>query len=106
MASPIALCANSLLLLTFSFDELVRHHPTVPLVCMWAIAMLSYHQDVKHPDYGFGTISQIFAVTSLIALAVFGFTRGEWWNFLIVPALSWFHIQFTKRWSARPGAWW
>lgn len=92
-------------MLTSSLDELMQKHETVSLLCLWGIAMLSYHQDVRLKT-GFGILSQILAVVSLIAFVVFGFTHREWWNFLIVSALAWFHVQFMKRWSARPGAWW
>ena len=102
----MCLTGDSLLLLTSSFDQVMSNHPTVALVWMWVIAMLSYHQDVKHPGYGFGILSQIIAVACLVTILVFGFTRGEWWNFLIVSVLTWLHMQFTRRWSARPGAWW
>jgi hypothetical protein len=55
---------------------------------------------------GFGVLSQMFAVICLIALVIFGFTHNEWPNFVIATALIYLHIQFTKRWKARPGAWW
>jgi hypothetical protein len=97
--------ADAILLLTASFDEVTRRHETVSLLCLWGIAMLSYHQDVKLKT-GFGVLSQILAIVSLIAFVVFGFTHGEWWNFVIALILTWFHIQLTRRWSARPGAWW
>ena len=76
----------------------MHRHPSVALVWMWAIAMLSYHQDVKHPHYGFRTLSQMVAITCLAAILFFGFTNREWWNFFIVAALAWLHIQFTRRW--------
>jgi hypothetical protein len=101
----MCLSAYILILLPASLGELMRNHETVSLLCLWGIAMLSYHQDAKLRT-GFGVLSQILAVVSLIALVVFGFTHGEWWNFLIASALTWFHIQFTRRWLARPGAWW
>jgi hypothetical protein len=62
--------------------------------------MLSYRQDVKHPDWGFGTLSQIIAVVSVIALLVFGFSHRSWPNFVIVPALVWLQIELPKRWRA------
>jgi hypothetical protein len=89
-----------------SFNEVMGNHPSVVLALMWAIAMLSYHQDVKHPRYRFGLLSQMVAVTCLVAIVFFSFTHGEWWNFLIVAALLWLHVQFTRRWRARPSAWW
>lgn len=91
--------------LVSSVDDLMREHSTVALLSLWGIAMLSFHQDAKLKT-GFGILSQTLAVVSLIAVAVFGFARGEWWNFLIVAAMAWVHVQFTRRWSARPGAWW
>jgi hypothetical protein len=100
------LAINYPFVLAFSFDDLMRSHPSVPLVLMWGVAMLSFHQDVKHPNFGFGPISQMVAITCLVVLLVFGFTHGDWVNFLIVPVLAWLHFQFTKRWRARPGAWW
>ncbi|MGO9640671.1 MAG: hypothetical protein ACLP1Y_05115 [Candidatus Acidiferrales bacterium] len=101
----MSLTADTPILLTASLGEVMRRHETVSLLCLWGIAMLSYHQDVKLKT-GFGVLSQILAVASLIAFVAFGFTYGDWWNFLIVLILSWFHIQFTRRWPARPGAWW
>jgi hypothetical protein len=95
------------MLLTFlPIDNFMSRHPAVPLLCLWAMAMLSYHQDVKHPRLKFAPVSQIIAVTCLVTLVVFGFTRKDWLNFLIAPAFALLHIQFTKRWSARPGTWW
>lgn len=82
----------------------MRNYPSIAMVWMWAIAMLSYHQDVKHPRYGLGLLSQTVAVTSLAAIMFFGLTQREWWDFLIVAVLVWFHVQFTRRWIARPGA--
>jgi hypothetical protein len=87
-------------------DETIRHHPTVSIVCFWGIGMLSYHQDAKHRLGGWAVISQILSSMSLIALVVFGFTHRDRWNFLIVPILIYLQFQFTRRWWARPGAWW
>jgi hypothetical protein len=103
--TAVMLTADIFVLLPALLDEVIRRHETVPLVCLWGIAMFSYHQDVKLKT-GFGMLSQILAVVSLIAFVVFGVTHGEWWNFLIVSALAWLHVQFTRRWLARPGAWW
>lgn len=86
-------------------DGLMHRYPAVVALLGWIVGILSYHQDVRLKS-GFGFLSQLFAVICLIALVVFGFTHGEWWNFLIVSALVWLHIQFTRRWLARPGAWW
>ena len=55
---------------------------------------------------GLAVLSQVFAVICLIALVVFGFTRGSWPNFVIAAPLIWLHVQFTRRWWTRPGAWW
>ena len=88
-----------------SIDAVVRRHETVSLVCVWGIAMLSYHQDIKLKT-GFGVLSQILAVVSLIAFVVFGVMQREWWNFLIAAVLLWLHIQLTRRWRARPTTWW
>ena len=98
--------ASSFILLTSSIDRMFLAHPVVGLVGMWGIAMLSYHQDVKHPRYGFGPLSRMVAASSLIAIFILGFTRAEWWDFLIVSALAWLHFQLTRRWTTRPGAWW
>lgn len=103
--SAIRLTGDTVVLLLDSPGALMRRHDTVSVLCIWGIAMLSYHQDVTLKT-GFGVLSQILAVISLIALVVFGVTHGEWWNFLIAVALAWLHIQLTRRWMARPGAWW
>ena len=103
--AAIRLTGDTSVVLLDSPAELMRRHETVSALCVWGIAMLSYHQDVKLKT-GFGVLSQILAVVSLIALVVFGVTRGEWWNFLIVVVFAWLHIQLTRRWMARPDAWW
>jgi len=89
-----------------SFDTVVRRYPTISLVCFWGLGMLSYHQDAKHRLNAWALLSQLFSVICLIALVVFGFTQHEWANFIVVPPLVWLHVQFTKRWWARPEAWW
>jgi hypothetical protein len=94
------------LLLTTSLDAALSAHPSIIAVVGWIAGMLSYHQDVRYDLRSWGIVSQLFAIICLTALLVFVFTRGEWWNLLIVPPLIWLHVQFTKRWSARPGAWW
>lgn len=88
------------------FDALDRMSPSMVAVVGWVVATLSYHQDAKHRLHGWAAVSQIFSVTCLIALLVFGFTRREWWNFVILPPLAWLQVQFTRRWWERPGAWW
>ena len=85
--------------------DVMRSHETISLLCLWTIAMLSYHQDLRLKT-GFGLISQVLAVTSLLAFVAFGFMHGAWWDFPIAAALAWFHVQFVRRWSARPGSWW
>jgi hypothetical protein len=89
-----------------SLDALMRQYATLSLVIMWGIGMLSYHQDAKSHDVGWAIHSQILAVVCLVALVVFGFTYKSWPNFVISPPLIWLHVQFTKRWWARPGKWW
>lgn len=97
---------DTLSLLHSSLDVAARTHPSVVAMCGWVVGILSYHQDAKHRLKQWGIVSQIFSITCLVALLVFGFMHDEWWNFLVVCALGWLHIQCTKRWWARPGAWW
>ena len=87
-------------------DMLVDRHPSVFILIVWGIAMLSYHQDARGHDPWWAVISQILAIACLVALIVFGVTRRSWANLVIAPPLIWLHVQFTKRWWARPGAWW
>jgi hypothetical protein len=87
-------------------DRLQRAYPTAAILVTWAIGMLSYHQDAKRHILPAAILSQILAVASLVALIVFGFTQQLWLNLLIAPVLIWLHIQFTRRWWAKPGAWW
>ena len=103
--ATVWISAGIFLFVSTSLDELMRRHETLTLLCLWGIAMLSYHQDLKLKT-GCWAYSQVLAVVSLIALVVFGITHGEWWNFLIVAVLVWLHMQLTRRWLARPGAWW
>jgi hypothetical protein len=104
--------ASLIVLLVFAFthgsliDRMEREYPTMAVLTAWAAGMLSYHQDTKFQNGSWAFLSQILAVASLIALVVFGFTHRLWPNFLIAPPLLWLHIQFTKRWWVRPGAWW
>jgi uncharacterized protein (DUF486 family) len=88
------------------FDALASQHPTLLVLIGWGIGMLSYHQDSKRHYVGWAVLSQAFALVCLIALVAFGFTHRFWPNFVIAPPLLWMHIQFTKRWWAKPGAWW
>jgi len=83
-----------------------KGYPTEAILVGWVVGMLSYHQDAKLRLTGWAFISQLFSIVCLIALVVFGFTRGSWVNFLIAPPVIWLHIQFSTRWWARPGAWW
>ena len=92
--------------LWFPFDAYMTAHPSVMALVGWAVGMLSYHQDVRHNLREWGHISQLFAIICLIALFVYGFTRGEWWNFLLAPGLGWFQFRLTKRWLRSPGSWW
>jgi hypothetical protein len=87
-------------------ERLGHEYPTVSFLGVWVVGMLSYHQDAKHHDPWWALLSQILSVVCVIAIMVFGFTRGLWPNFLILPPLAWLHIQFTKRWWVRRGAWW
>jgi hypothetical protein len=88
-------------------DRLWQEYPTVVWLAVWVVAMLSYHQDIRLGDpVGFAVPSQILAVVSLMALLVSAFTHRLWLNLLIAPPLIWLHIQLTRRWWARPGAWW
>jgi hypothetical protein len=87
-------------------ERLGREYPTLGSLAVWIAGMLSYHQDAKHHDPWWAILSQTLAVVCVIAIVVFGFTRGLWLNFLIAPLLAWLHIQFTKRWWIRRGAWW
>jgi hypothetical protein len=83
-----------------------HEYPTVASLALWVVGMLSYHQDAKRHDPWWAILSQILAVVSVIAIVVFGFTRGFWLNFLIAAPLTLLHLQFTKRWWVRPGGWW
>jgi hypothetical protein len=87
-------------------DAFFAQHPTVLSLVVWAVGMLSYHQDAKHHDPSWTIFSQTLAIVGLTALVVFGFTHKSWPNFVIAPPLIWLHFQFTKRWWAKPGAWW
>lgn len=87
-------------------SRLDDEYPILGCVAFWTVGILSYRQDAKRHDLSWAVLSQILAVASLIALAVFGFTRRSWPNFLIAVPLVWLHIQLTRRWWARPGAWW
>jgi len=86
--------------------NLMDRYPTASLIALWAVAMLSYHQDAKHHCLGWGIWSQIFATACLAAMVVFGFKYGRWLGLLIAPPFLWLQFQFTRRWWARPGAWW
>ncbi|MGA2632018.1 MAG: hypothetical protein ABSG54_17630 [Terriglobia bacterium] len=94
-------------LFAFSWlDALMHQYPTLYTLTGWGIGMLSYHQDAKRHYVGWAILSQILAIVCLVGLVVLGFTHSSWPNFVIAPALIWLHVQFTKRWWARPGAWW
>ena len=86
--------------------NLMGLYPTASLIALWVAAMLSYHQDAKHHCLGWAIWSQIFATACLVAMVVFGFKYGRGFNFLIALPFVWLQFQFTKRWWARPGAWW
>jgi hypothetical protein len=89
-----------------SVDALIAQYPTGSTLVGWGVAMLSYHQDSKHRYVGWAILSQTFALVCLVALVAFGFIHKSWPNFVIAPPLIWLHVQFTKRWWAKPGAWW
>jgi hypothetical protein len=97
-----------LLFLTKSplIDHLEYEYPTLGCVAVWVVGMLSYHQDARDRDHWWAFLSQTLAVVPLIGIVVFGFTHKSWLNFLIALPLVWLHIQFTRRWWARPGHWW
>jgi hypothetical protein len=92
--------------LTSSLDEVLRSHPSIAAVAGWLVGILSYHQDARFRLRGWAVVSQTLSVICLIALLAFGLAHEQWTNFLIVPALGWLQFQFTKRWWAKPGAWW
>ncbi len=87
-------------------DRFGHQHATVAFVTAWVVGMLSYHQDAKCHDLWWAVPSQTLAVACMVVIVVFGFAHGLWANFLIAPPLAWLHVQFTKRWWRRPGAWW
>ncbi len=87
-------------------DRLMDVYPTASLVVVWGVGMLSYHQDAKLRLVGWAIFSQILAIACLVGLVVFGFKYRVWPNFFIAPPLAWLHVEFTKRWWAKPGAWW
>jgi len=103
-------CLVSVLIFAFSHgsfvDRLEHEYPTMALLVVWLVGMLSYHQDAKGHDPWWAVLSQTLSIVCVIALVVFGFTHRLWLNFLIAPPLAWLHIQFTKRWWTRPGTWW
>ena len=100
------ICAACNMLTNSWVDALMHRHPSIAALCFWGIGMLSYYQDAKYQLTEWAIISQIFSGICLTALAVFGFTHGQWLNFLVLPFLVWLQIQLTKRWWARPGKWW
>jgi hypothetical protein len=87
-------------------DELVDQYPTIARLVAWGVGMLSYHQDAKHRLVSWAILSQMFACACLFSLLTVWFTHRSWPTFVIAPPLIWVHVQFTKRWWARPGAWW
>jgi hypothetical protein len=87
-------------------DRIGREYPIVACLAVWTVGMLSYHQDATQRWWGFAFMSQSIAITSLINIVVLAFTHGSWPIFFIAPPLIWLHVQFTKRWWARPGVWW
>lgn len=89
-----------------NFERILSGHATIPAVLLWAVWMLSYHQDATSRSMGWLIVSQMAAIMGLIGLAIFGVTDREWWNFILLPILAWLHVEFTRRWWARPGAWW
>lgn len=105
-----ATCFAGLLLLLLTkgplMERLADQYPILGCLAVWAAAMFSYHQDARRRDPWWAILSQTLAVVSLIALVVFGFTRRSWPNFLIALTLVWLHTQLSRRWWARPGAWW
>lgn len=89
-----------------SFDRVWSKHGTMPLILLWGVWMLSYHQDATKRNIAWAILSQMVATAALCGLAVFGVTEHEWWNLILLPVLAWLQIAFTKRWWVRPGAWW
>jgi hypothetical protein len=89
-----------------NFERLLSKHEPIPAISLWALWMFSYRQDAGCRSMGWLILSQMVAITALIGLAVFGFTDREWWNFILLPVLVWLHVEFTRRWWARPDAWW
>ncbi len=100
------LILNNGLIFPASLDRLARAHATTVLIVVWGIAMLSYHQDARSRLASWARVSQFLAIVCLIGLVVFGFTHRAWLNFAIAIPLTWLHIELSKRWRARPGAWW
>jgi len=86
--------------------ELMREHRTASCLIGWAVGMLSYRQEASGQPRSFAYLSQFFACIMVIALVVFLFKYRDWANLFILPPVIWLHIEFTKRWWARPGAWW
>jgi hypothetical protein len=86
--------------------RLWREYPILGYFAGWTVGMSSYHQDATQRWWGFAFMSQSLAIASLTNIVVLGFTHRSWPIFFIVPPLIWLHIQFTKRWWARPGVWW
>jgi len=87
-------------------DLLETQYPTAASLAGWRIGMLSYHQDSRHHIVGSAILSQIFAFVCLTGLVVLGFTHRSWANFVVALPVIWMHVEFTKRWWKRPGAWW
>lgn len=98
--------ADNTSLLLSSLEVAARAHPGTVAAVGWVAGILSYHQDAKYRLKEWAMVSQVLSLVCLIALLAFAFTRNEWWNFLIVPALGWLQIECSRRWWARPGMWW
>jgi hypothetical protein len=108
LISGIAWISLAVLLFTHgsAYNSLWSHHQTVVLLGMWGVGMMSFRQDAERHGLGWAVLSQFLAGVAVIALIVFGFKSRFWPNFLAAALLAWLQMQFTKRWWARPGAWW
>jgi hypothetical protein len=65
----------------FTHDSLLvglaRKYPTTAALTIWAVGLLSYHQDAKHHDQWWAILSQILATVCVLAIIVFALPVGS-----------------------------
>jgi hypothetical protein len=87
-------------------DRLGHEYPNTFYLAIWVVGMLGYRLDAERHDPWWACLTQVFPIYADIHIAALGFTHKSWPTFLIAASLIWLQIQFTKRWWARPAAWW